>query len=819
MGYRFPDYRFLLINTMVLLINTLSNHVKKQYCSIRCLIPTISLFLLVAVLSASNTYIPFSITKPHTSYSPFSDDGKACDIFRGEWVPDPDAPFYTNDTCSVIHEHYDCMKYGKPDLGFVQWRWRPDRCDLPRLNPARFLSGMRGKTMAFIGDSLARNHMQSLICLLTQVAQPTISWPSGEHTVYHYGGEHNFTVVSFWAPFLVRHKLVDPDGPAHTGLWNLYLDEPDPVWAPHVAGLDYAVVSASSWFYRPSMLYESGRLVGCHHCLLPNVTDLTLRYALRMATRAALHAVITGGGEDVTTVLRTVSPSQYEGGEWNENGDCVRTRPYRRNENRLQTIELDFHTLQVEEFESASGGRGARMMLMDTTEAMVMRADAHPSSYRGWTRPKGWMKEYFTVSHDCVHWCLPGALHELKLPSLAHYSLRYVFPAAVIAACVLVLAGVNLPGLPLFPQSPAPETTTTTDGRAGGRRNDCDIFKGEWVPEPDDTPPPYTSESCPATIHGHYDCARYGRPDGGFLRWRWRPDGGCELRRLDAARFLAAMRGRSVAFVGDSLARNQMHSLVCLLSVAEPPSPSPSPATANASHVYRFDRHGVTVAAFWSPFLVRAEFDGGGIWALHLDEADARWAAAAAEFDVVVVSGGSWFYRPSVFYDRAGRLVGCNGCDSPNVTDLTLRFSLRAAFRTALRAAASGAAADAERTVVVRTISPSHYENGTWDGDGDCVRTRPVRRGEWGLSPTEKEMHRIQVEEFAAAAERGEEESAARLMLMDATEAMAQRPDAHPSKYRMWQPDNFNVSRDCVHWCLPGAMDACNDMLFHMLVE
>jgi hypothetical protein len=85
-------------------------------------------------------------------------------------VPDPDAPYYTNHTCKVIHEHYDCMRYGKPDLGFVNWRWRPDGCDLPRFNPWRFLHMMRGKSLAFVGDSLGRNQKDSLICLLTTVS-------------------------------------------------------------------------------------------------------------------------------------------------------------------------------------------------------------------------------------------------------------------------------------------------------------------------------------------------------------------------------------------------------------------------------------------------------------------------------------------------------------------------------------------------------------------------------------------------------------------------------------------------------------------------
>jgi hypothetical protein len=187
-----------------------------------------------------------------------------------------------------------------------------------------------------------------------QVEKPTPNSPSNDG-VYQYAN-HNFTVANFWAPFLVRHEMIDEDGPAHTGLWNLYLDEPDAVWSPRVAAFDYVVVSASSWFYRPSMLYEAGRLVGCYYCLRPNVTGLTLNYALRAATRTALR-VLAGGGADGhhgrfrgTAVLRTVSPSQYENGGWNKDGDCVRSRPHQRGEKRMEGFELDFHKLQVLSF-------------------------------------------------------------------------------------------------------------------------------------------------------------------------------------------------------------------------------------------------------------------------------------------------------------------------------------------------------------------------------------------------------------------------------------------------------------------------------------
>ena len=59
---------------------------------------------------------------------------------------------------------------GRMDMDFLNWRWKPDQCDLPRFNAKTFLQIVQGKTMAFIGDSVARNHMESLLCLLSQVS-------------------------------------------------------------------------------------------------------------------------------------------------------------------------------------------------------------------------------------------------------------------------------------------------------------------------------------------------------------------------------------------------------------------------------------------------------------------------------------------------------------------------------------------------------------------------------------------------------------------------------------------------------------------------
>ncbi|XP_047317479.1 protein trichome birefringence-like 20 [Impatiens glandulifera] len=106
---------------------------------------------------------------------------ESCDLSMGEWVPNPEGPYYTNTTCSAIQEHQNCMRFGRPDTDFQKWRWKPEGCELPIFDPLEFLEMMRGKKLAFVGDSVARNHMQSLICLLSRVGGS-----GGHYSLYFY---------------------------------------------------------------------------------------------------------------------------------------------------------------------------------------------------------------------------------------------------------------------------------------------------------------------------------------------------------------------------------------------------------------------------------------------------------------------------------------------------------------------------------------------------------------------------------------------------------------------------------------------------------
>jgi hypothetical protein len=163
---------------------------------------------------------------------------------------------------------------------------------------------------------------------------------------------------------------------------------------------------------------------------------------------------------------------------------------------------------------------------------------------------------------------------------------------------------------------------------------------------------------------------------------------------------------------------------------------------------YRYVDHNFTVSLFWSPFLVKANLSnatlGLGQWDLHLDTPDPRWAAHVAEFHHVILSSTNWFFRPSVYYE-GGRAVALNGGEARNVTEMPVSRAVRAAFRTALGAVASAASEGFRGKAVVRTLTPAHFENGGWDTGGDCVRTRPFRRGERALGDIDAEFRAAQV--------------------------------------------------------------------------
>uniref|UniRef100_J3MCR2 Uncharacterized protein n=1 Tax=Oryza brachyantha TaxID=4533 RepID=J3MCR2_ORYBR len=196
------------------------------------------------------------------------DGGSFCDASAGRWVRDPTGPAYTSLTCPTLPDSKNCHKYGK-DPGHFQWRWQPDGCDLPRSSPELFLAAVRGRQLAFIGDSLARNQMESLLCLLSQAETPTkvlAGDADGGGVLEWRFPAHGFTFMAITTRFLARGEAVVGVDGKPTASFDVHLDEPDPAWASRLRGLDYAVFSGGNWLFRVNYFSEGGRRVGCSGC-------------------------------------------------------------------------------------------------------------------------------------------------------------------------------------------------------------------------------------------------------------------------------------------------------------------------------------------------------------------------------------------------------------------------------------------------------------------------------------------------------------------------------------------------------------------------
>lgn len=56
----------------------------------------------------------------------------SCDIFDGSWVFDDTKPVYSPGYCPFVEDKFNCFKNGRPDSGFLRYRWQPDGCSIPR---------------------------------------------------------------------------------------------------------------------------------------------------------------------------------------------------------------------------------------------------------------------------------------------------------------------------------------------------------------------------------------------------------------------------------------------------------------------------------------------------------------------------------------------------------------------------------------------------------------------------------------------------------------------------------------------------------------
>ncbi|XP_047172750.1 protein trichome birefringence-like 25 [Vigna umbellata] len=344
----------------------------------------------------------------HQNQTQISKDEK-CDLFVGEWVPDQSGPVYTNESCRVIEPHQNCMKNGRPDSGYLYWRWSPRDCKLPKFNPKKFLKFMRNKSLAFIGDSISRNHVQSLLCILSKVEPAVEIYHDKEYRskIWKFRS-HNFTLSVIWTPFLVKAAIFEDMNGVTSSEIQLYVDTLDK-WTNQYKNFDYVVIGGGKWFLKTAIYHENNTVTGCHYCPGKNLTELGFDYAYRKVLQEVFK-FFTNSKHKATVLFRTTTPDHFENGEWFSGGYCNRTVPFKEGQIHMIDVDSIMRGIELEEFEKAAslGSQRVNLQLLDTTLLSLLRPDGHPGPYRKF-QPFAKDKNA-KVQNDCLHWCLPGPI-------------------------------------------------------------------------------------------------------------------------------------------------------------------------------------------------------------------------------------------------------------------------------------------------------------------------------------------------------------------------------------------------------------------------
>ncbi|KAL9240260.1 hypothetical protein vseg_014502 [Gypsophila vaccaria] len=323
----------------------------------------------------------------------------SCDIFDGSWVYDDSSPVYLPGSCPFVGGSFDCFLNGRPDFGYLNYRWQPNGCDIPRFDGKKMMEMLRGKRLVFAGDSLNRNMWDSFICSLNAFGVRGTKYMRPDEFTYIFK-EYKSSITVVTAPFLVRHFRAEGPKPDQKPMAKIRLDEIHDIIAKYYDA-DVLIFNTGQWWH-PANTHNGENFFQEGDTYVHEKLDVEEAYTKAMNTWAE-WIDNTIDNKKTKVVFVSLTAVHFIGGEWNANGTCDSREIIKATESTEDQV-LDPYQPWIKNIqELAISKMKTPVIYLNITRLTDYRKDGHPSKYR---MPKS--KRIPGLPQDCMHWCLPG---------------------------------------------------------------------------------------------------------------------------------------------------------------------------------------------------------------------------------------------------------------------------------------------------------------------------------------------------------------------------------------------------------------------------